>query len=130
MKISALALIWTILLLAACDEDREPSRNLANICANPDENDIQGTVIDENKWIRSWSYETYLWYNELPDIHPAAESDPIAYFHRMKTSAKTASGRSKDRFHYTQKTVEPQKDSEGRIYLKNTEKYRRHPYDQ
>ena len=126
MKISALALIWTILLLAACDEDREPSRNLANICANPDENDIQGTVIDENKWIRSWSYETYLWYNELPDIHPAAESDPIAYFHRMKTSAKTASGRSKDRFHYTQKTVEPQKDSEGRIYLKNTEKYRRY----
>ena len=121
-----LTLASTMLFLVACGGDREPSRNFANICANPRANDIQGTVIDENNWIRSWSHETYLWYDELPEIHPAAESDPIAYFDRMKTNAITASGRPKDRFHYTEKTVNSKSDSEGRIYLKNTEKYRRY----
>ena len=126
MKIPALALASTMLLLAACGGDKEPSRNLANICANPRASDIQGTVTDENNWIRSWSHETYLWYNELPDIHLAAEKDPIAYFNRMKTSAITASGRPKDRFHFTQKTAESQSTSEGRIYLRNTEKYKQY----
>jgi len=74
MKISTLVTLTMLLFLVACgDEDIQPSRNYANLCAS----DPQGTVEDENQWIRSWSHETYLWYNELPDIHPSSVSDPI-----------------------------------------------------
>jgi len=89
-----------------------PSRNFANICRTPRQNkdyqDLAGTSVDENNWIRSWSNETYLWYNELPDIDPATPSlaDPIKYFDKMKTSATTSNGLPKDRFHYTNNTEE------------------------
>lgn len=87
-----------------------PSKNFANICIDPRQNndyqDLLGNYQDENSWIRSWSHETYLWYNELPDIDPASIKDPIDYFDRMKTSAKTSNGLPKDRFHYTQSTEE------------------------
>lgn len=121
MKISTLVTLTMLLFLVACgDEDIQPSRNYANLCAS----DPQGTVEDENHWIRSWSHETYLWYNELPDIHPSSVSDPITYFNKMKTSAVTASGKPKDRFHYTQKTENKQTIEEGKFYLRNTENYR------
>jgi C-terminal processing protease CtpA/Prc len=87
-----------------------PSKNFANICSNPRQNnkyqDLAGDYVDENNWIRSWSNETYLWYNELPDIDPATPSlaDPIKYFDEMKTSATTSNGLPKDRFHYTNNT--------------------------
>ena len=32
--------------------------------------DIQGTATDENNWLRSWSNELYLWYNEIIDRDP------------------------------------------------------------
>lgn len=89
-----------------------PSRNFAGLCINPRSNneyqDLVGTYLDENNWIRSWSHETYLWYNELPDIDPATPSlaDPIDYFDLMKTSATTSSGRDKDQFHFTENTEE------------------------
>ena len=89
-----------------------PSRNFANICRNPRQNkdyqDLAGTSVDENNWIRSWSHETYLWYNELPDIDPATPSlaDPIDYFKEMKTDARTSNGLPKDRFHYANNTEE------------------------
>lgn len=87
-----------------------PSKNFANICSNPRQNnkyqDLAGDYVDENNWIRSWSNETYLWYNELPDIDPAAIQDPIKYFDQMKTSAITSSGLDKDRFHFTGDTAE------------------------
>ena len=121
MKRLSLFAIPLLFLLGGCgDEDIQPSRNYANLCAS----DPQGTVEDENHWIRSWSHETYLWYNELPDIHPSSVSDPITYFNKMKTSAVTASGTPKDRFHYTQKTENKQTAEEGKFYLRNTENYR------
>jgi C-terminal processing protease CtpA/Prc len=87
-----------------------PSKNFANICMNPRQNsrfsDLSGTYKDENNWIRSWSHETYLWYNELPDVDPASIQDPIKYFDQMKTSATTSSGLAKDRFHFTVDTAE------------------------
>ncbi len=97
----------------------QSSKTFANRCTDPRANsnyrDILGTVTDENNWIRSWSHETYLWYNELPDIDPGTFSDPIAYFNQMKTSTKTASGRDKDQFHFTYNTEEYEKMAQSGI---------------
>jgi C-terminal processing protease CtpA/Prc len=87
-----------------------PSENFANKCESPrlntDYQDLIGTYEDENNWIRSWSHETYLWYNELPDIDPSSIQDAKEYFNQIKTSATTNSGEPKDQFHYTQNTEE------------------------
>ena len=87
-----------------------PSKNFANICSNPRLNnkyqDLAGDYVEEKNWIRSWSHETYLWYNELPDIDPALIEDPNEYFNLMKTSSTTSNGLPKDRFHYAQNTEE------------------------
>ncbi|MDG1694512.1 MAG: S41 family peptidase [Porticoccaceae bacterium] len=85
-----------------------PSSYYANRCIDPRSNqnyqDLIGSYVDENNWIRSWSNETYLWYNELPDIDPAIIPEPIDYFKLMKTSYKTSNGTPKDRFHFTENT--------------------------
>ena len=69
-----------------------PSSYYANRCINPrsDNNnqDFVGTYKDENNWLRSWSHETYLWYNELPDIDPALIEDPNEYFDTSVLSSK------------------------------------------
>ena len=41
---------------------------------DPDGNpwpDVQGTALDEKNWLRSWTHELYLWYDEVPDVDPA-----------------------------------------------------------
>jgi len=63
--------------------------------------DIKGRTLDENNWLRSWSHELYLWYNEIVDRDPGLYSDPLDYFARLKTNALTPSGNAKDRFHFT-----------------------------
>jgi len=65
--------------------------------------DIQGTVIDENNFLRSFSDETYLWYDEITDQDPALFGDPITYFGQLKTFATLPSGRPKDpdSFHFS-----------------------------
>ena len=88
--------------------------NFANKCAvprsgiDPSTNaaflDTQGTTTDENNFLRSWSNDTYLWYKELPDVDPASYTDPLSYFDLLKTSAITASGAKKDKFHFTYTT--------------------------
>ena len=61
-----------------------PSRDYANRCITPlEQQDPVGDYVDENNWIRSWSHETYLWYDELPDIDPATVNNPIEYFISM-----------------------------------------------
>ena len=85
-----------------------PSGNFRNLCANPragDFPDVQGTTADENDWLRSWSNELYLWYDEIEDQDPAAFATP-EYFELMKTNAVTASGAPKDKFHFTIPTDE------------------------
>ena len=95
------------------------AQSFANRCETPRSNanyqDLTGSVTDENNWIRSWSHETYLWYNELPDIDPSTIPNPIDYFDRIKTSAKTASGKNKDQFHFTYNTEEYNKLAESGI---------------
>ncbi len=63
--------------------------------------DIQGTTLDENNFLRSYSDDTYLWYNEITDQDPGLFNDPIDYFDQLKTFATTPSGADKDKFHFT-----------------------------
>jgi C-terminal processing protease CtpA/Prc len=62
---------------------------------------VQGTILDENNFLRSWSDETYLWYDEITDQDPGGFNNPLAYFNELRTFAKTSSGADKDKFHFT-----------------------------
>ena len=72
--------------------------------------DGQGTFVDENNWIRAWSNDLYLWYSEIEDVDPESYSGStsavLEYFDLMKSFETTASGASKDRFHFTYDTEE------------------------
>ena len=63
--------------------------------------DVQGTTVDENNFLRSYSDDTYLWYDEITDQDPGLFNDPIDYFDQLKTFALTPSGADKDKFHFT-----------------------------
>jgi hypothetical protein len=65
--------------------------------------DKQGTVLTQNNWLRSWSNDLYLWYNEIVDRDPSLYTTP-EYFDLLKTTATTASGKPKDQFHFTMLT--------------------------
>ncbi|MDE0451649.1 MAG: S41 family peptidase [Gammaproteobacteria bacterium] len=83
-----------------------PARDFAALCANPRSGDFpdrQGTFVDENNWLRSWSNDLYLWYDEITDVDPVLHSTP-RYFDLMRTFATTLSGRDRDRFHFTLST--------------------------
>jgi hypothetical protein len=90
-----------------------------NQCAAPREDDPttntyypdqQGTAADEKYWLRSWSHELYLWYDEIFDRDPEQDysafatssypTEPNAYFGLLKTEAITPSGAAKDKFHF------------------------------
>ncbi|MET0542250.1 MAG: S41 family peptidase [Variovorax sp.] len=71
--------------------------------------DRAGTSTDEKRWVRGWIDETYLWFDEVPrNLAAASYATPIDYFAVLKTPATTASGRAKDRFHFTYDTAEYQ----------------------
>lgn len=72
------------------------------------------TTTLQNHFLRSWTNELYLWYGEVPDIDPSTLA-VATYFDRLKTSATTASGRAKDRFHFTFNTVQWQQLSQSGI---------------
>jgi carboxyl-terminal processing protease len=92
-----------------------PSTTFAQHCANPRTgasavtgapyHDTKGSTVDENNFLRSWTNELYLWYREVPDQNPASYTTPN-YFDLLKTSATTASGSPKDKFHFTYPTPE------------------------
>ena len=86
-----------------------PSDSFTAQCVSPRGGswpDVAGTRADENNFLRSWSNETYLWYDEIPDQDPASFSSSLAYFEELKTSATTPSGAPRDRFHFTFDTEE------------------------
>jgi C-terminal processing protease CtpA/Prc len=92
-----------------------PAASHAGRCVNPRSGtnpetgspyaDIQGAVVDENNWLRSWSNDLYLWYDEIVDRDPGLYATP-EYFELLKTPATTASGNPKDRFHFTYRTTD------------------------
>ena len=71
--------------------------------AYPDE---QGSTLKEKFWLRSWSDELYLWYNEITDTNPDNNDDRLEYFERLRTTATTTNGTQKDQFHFTIPTDE------------------------
>ena len=90
------------------------SSSFANRCALPRTGtdpsgrawpDVQGTTTDENNFLRSWSNELYLWFDEIVDVDPESLSTP-EYFDAMKSLETTPSGAPKDKFHFTRDTDE------------------------
>jgi C-terminal processing protease CtpA/Prc len=71
-------------------------------CASPRSGtgDMQGTTTDEKNFLRSYSNDTYLWYEQLPDIDPGNSDTPIQYFDRLTVGPPT------DNFHFTFDTEE------------------------
>ena len=90
----------------------EPSQLFMNRCAVPrttpttiggetynwQDIDRPGTLLDEKYWIRSFVNEQYLWYNEVTDVSPRNTDSSLRYFFRMRTFARTESGKAKDKF--------------------------------
>ncbi|OFA01485.1 S41 family peptidase [Duganella sp. HH101] len=81
---------------------------LASHCEKPRPNawtEVQGTLTDEKKWLRSFLDGTYLWYKEIPSSLKMEDYPRVVdYFAALKTPLVTASGRPKDRFHFTYPT--------------------------
>ncbi len=67
--------------------------------------DKLGTNDQEKFWVRSYIDETYLWYDEVPNLSAANFTNANNYFASLKTSALTPSGRAKDQFHFIQDTT-------------------------
>ncbi|HEY7639646.1 MAG TPA: S41 family peptidase [Steroidobacteraceae bacterium] len=66
----------------------------------------QCTAFNEKMFLRSWTNELYLWYDEVQDQNPDSIADVIAYFTQLKTFQTTPSGNQKDRFHFDLDTDE------------------------
>jgi carboxyl-terminal processing protease len=82
-----------------------------NLCAKPRTGidpytgqaypDKQGTLRDELTFLRAWSNQYYLWYNEVPtDFRMSDFTDPVDYF------GKLMSPRDKDMYHFTYPSAE------------------------
>ena len=107
---------------AATPEDLNPNllgdaySSYANKCAAPRTGvdasgaaypDVQGTLLDELKFLRAWTNQYYLWYNEVPNTYKMADfKNALDYFAVLKTPAVTATGQLKDRYHFTYSTAE------------------------
>lgn len=85
--------------------------------------DRTGSAAHEKLFLRSWTNELYLWYNEVEDQDP--ETFTVAdYFQALKTNQLTVDGAPKDNFHFSQdtfdyksQTVSGQTFGYGMIYL-------------
>lgn len=73
--------------------------------------DNAGSFVDENNWLRSWTNDLYLWYDEVIDRDPADYSTP-QYFDLLKTNELTPAGNPKDNFHFSANTQEYRQDTE------------------
>lgn len=88
----------------------QQASNFKDLCQNPRTGtnpatgfpfqDRHGTSTDENNWLRSWSHDLYLWYDEIEDVNPNDFETPD-YFRLMRSFALTPSGNFKDQFHFT-----------------------------
>ena len=79
--------------------------------------DVQGTALDEKNWLRSWTHDLYLWFDEVVDQDPATFASDATYFAALKTTALTASGAAKDKFHFTYATPTWEKLSQSGVQI-------------
>jgi hypothetical protein len=95
--VAAAGLLAATLLLAACGGGGDsapaapafpPSSTLANIC----------TLDGQDKYVRSFMDETYLWYDQIPAVNAADYSTVPAYFNALLVKTPDASGQPRDRF--------------------------------
>jgi C-terminal processing protease CtpA/Prc len=72
--------------------------------------DRPGTALHEKHFLRSWTNELYLWFNEVADRDPlntgGAGGGVKDYFALLKTAGLSSTGRPKDNFHFTYDTDE------------------------
>ncbi len=104
----------------------KPSTDFKNLCQAPRKGvskytgesfpDKKGSWLTEKNFLRSWSHETYLWFEELPDLNPAISDPPQQYFNSLKTNKRTASGALKDQFHFYEPTEEAEASDQGIRY--------------
>ena len=66
--------------------------------------DVQGSSAHEKFWLRSWSNNTYLWYNEVADQDPNDSRTPQEYFDTLKTNLLSSTGQPKDKYHFISDT--------------------------
>jgi carboxyl-terminal processing protease len=80
-----------------------PRADFAAQCISPraGTNDRTGSAFTEKMFLRSFTNELYLWYNEVPDTNPNSVPDVIDYFDTLTTPQLTPSNQPKDRFHFT-----------------------------
>jgi len=89
----------------------QQASSLKNYCESPRPTsegfaDKTGSTFLEKMWLRSWSNDIYLWYNEIFDQDVDLFDSPQSYFEVLKTIAVTASGTPRDQFHFTANTAE------------------------
>ncbi|NNG44084.1 peptidase [Pseudoalteromonas sp. NEC-BIFX-2020_002] len=77
--------------------------------------DKQCQALNQKHFLRSWSNETYLWYDEIIDRDPALTASVSDYFTLLKTEQKTDSGANKDNFHSSLSTAEWEAQSQSGI---------------
>ena len=92
-----------------------PESNFAALCLAPRTGtdpgtgkayvDRPGTALDEKNWLRSWSNDLYLWFDEITDQNPSGFASDSTYFDALKTMSITPSGKPKDQFHFTYPTA-------------------------
>jgi C-terminal processing protease CtpA/Prc len=90
------------------------SRNIFSASC-PAVQDVQGTVLDENNFLRSWSNRTYLWYDEIVDRDPGLYGDPLDYFEELRTTQLSPTGAAKDKFHFTYDSLQYCQLSQGGV---------------
>lgn len=85
-----------------CEEPRTGADPFNNNAPYPDR---AGSALQEQLFLRSWTNELYLWYNEVEDQDPS-ELSVSEYFNTLKTTQLTEDGAPKDNFHFSQDTAE------------------------
>ncbi|MBC7470896.1 MAG: hypothetical protein H7322_16360 [Ramlibacter sp.] len=95
--LASAAVLAAALLLASCGGGGDAaspaplfpaSSSLANMC----------TLEGQQKFVRSFMDETYLWYDEIPAVNAADYSTVPAYFNALLVKTPDASGQPRDRF--------------------------------
>ena len=95
--LSLAAVAAAALLLASCGGGGDgaapapafpPSSTLANMC----------TLDGQQKFVRSFMDETYLWYDEIPSVNAADYSTVPAYFNALLVKTPDSTGQPRDRF--------------------------------